>query len=310
MLYIVQFEDKPDMGELREKLLQSHFDFLDRMKDRVLVPGSMREVPERSTARRAVDRRRHGRSRREGHLQGRSLLDQRHAGGLPHQPLAEGVSGSQGADLVWLPAPATGSGPKAGGPTRVSDREVSCVSANRCWRPPGPGLDGRDRRADHVQPAARRRSRNAGLPSRCARSCSCPTRAGVAHRTGRHAVRRGADQLRPRSAGRAPLRQRFPRVPLPPGPANKPSVYAEVGKAFPLAVYNRLESGFIAFAFHPEFAKNGLFYTVHAERAIGQSHGTHLHSARVYAGRRHVSQHHHGMARHQPGREHLPGDAA
>ena len=45
MLYIVQFEDKPNMGELRDKLLQSHFDFLDRMKDRVLVPGSMREVP-------------------------------------------------------------------------------------------------------------------------------------------------------------------------------------------------------------------------------------------------------------------------
>jgi uncharacterized protein YciI len=45
MLYIVQFEDKPDMGELREKLLKSHFEFLDRVKDRVLVPGSMREVP-------------------------------------------------------------------------------------------------------------------------------------------------------------------------------------------------------------------------------------------------------------------------
>ena len=44
-LYIVQFEDKPDMGELREKLLKSHFEFLDRVKDRVLVPGSMREVP-------------------------------------------------------------------------------------------------------------------------------------------------------------------------------------------------------------------------------------------------------------------------
>jgi len=51
--------------------------------------------------------------------------------------------------------------------------------------------------------------------------------------------------------------------------ANKPTVYAEVGKAFPLSVYNRLESGFIAFDFHPEFAKNGLFYTVHAERAMG-----------------------------------------
>ena len=50
---------------------------------------------------------------------------------------------------------------------------------------------------------------------------------------------------------------------------NQPSVYANVGAAFPFAVYNRLESGFIGFAFHPEFARNGLFYTVHAERAMG-----------------------------------------
>ena len=35
---------------------------------------------------------------------------------------------------------------------------------------------------------------------------------------------------------------------------NQPSVYANVGAVFPLAVYNRLESGFIGFAFHPEFA--------------------------------------------------------
>src|SRR5687767_1133712 len=50
---------------------------------------------------------------------------------------------------------------------------------------------------------------------------------------------------------------------------NKPSVYANVGAIFPLAVYNRLESGFVGFDFHPEFARNGLFYTVHAERAPG-----------------------------------------
>jgi hypothetical protein len=50
---------------------------------------------------------------------------------------------------------------------------------------------------------------------------------------------------------------------------NQPSVYANVGAVFPLAVYNRLESGFIGFDFHPEFARNGLFYTVHAERAMG-----------------------------------------
>ena len=48
---------------------------------------------------------------------------------------------------------------------------------------------------------------------------------------------------------------------------NQPSVYANVGAAFPRAVYNRLESGFVGFDFHPEFARNGLLYTVHAERA-------------------------------------------
>src|SRR5688572_30285632 len=50
---------------------------------------------------------------------------------------------------------------------------------------------------------------------------------------------------------------------------NKPSVYANVVAIFPLLVYNRLESGFIGFEFHPEFARNGLFYTVHVERGIG-----------------------------------------
>ena len=46
-----------------------------------------------------------------------------------------------------------------------------------------------------------------------------------------------------------------------------PSVYADVAAAFPYAIYSRLESGFIGFDFHPEFARNGLFYTVHGERA-------------------------------------------
>ena len=50
---------------------------------------------------------------------------------------------------------------------------------------------------------------------------------------------------------------------------NQPSVYANVGATFPLSVYNRLESGFIGFTFHPDFARNGLFYTVHAERGPG-----------------------------------------
>ena len=47
---------------------------------------------------------------------------------------------------------------------------------------------------------------------------------------------------------------------------NQPQVYANVAETFPRAVYNRLSSGFIAFVFHPEFARNGLFYTLHAER--------------------------------------------
>lgn len=50
---------------------------------------------------------------------------------------------------------------------------------------------------------------------------------------------------------------------------NKPSVYANVAEAFPLSVYNRLASGFVGFEFHPDFVKNGLFYTVHTERAEG-----------------------------------------
>ena len=53
------------------------------------------------------------------------------------------------------------------------------------------------------------------------------------------------------------------------GSDNQPRVYANVGAVFPHAVYNRLESGFIGFVFHPEFARNGLFYTIHAERAAG-----------------------------------------
>ncbi|HEY4266402.1 MAG TPA: PQQ-dependent sugar dehydrogenase [Micropepsaceae bacterium] len=50
---------------------------------------------------------------------------------------------------------------------------------------------------------------------------------------------------------------------------NQPHVYADVAATFPYGVYNRLESGFIGFVFHPEFAKNGLFYTVHSERGPG-----------------------------------------
>ncbi|MED5534693.1 MAG: PQQ-dependent sugar dehydrogenase [Pseudomonadota bacterium] len=51
----------------------------------------------------------------------------------------------------------------------------------------------------------------------------------------------------------------------------EPSIYLNFGSLFPLTVYNRLESGFIGFSFHPEFTQNGLFYTVHGERAFTNS---------------------------------------
>jgi hypothetical protein len=53
------------------------------------------------------------------------------------------------------------------------------------------------------------------------------------------------------------------------GANNQPHVYANMAEAFPYGFYNRLESGFIGFAFHPEFAKNGLFYTISSEIGPG-----------------------------------------
>jgi hypothetical protein len=50
---------------------------------------------------------------------------------------------------------------------------------------------------------------------------------------------------------------------------NRTSVYVDITAIFPYAIYNRLESGLIGFVFHPEFARNGLFYTVHSERGPG-----------------------------------------
>ena len=53
------------------------------------------------------------------------------------------------------------------------------------------------------------------------------------------------------------------------GADNRPTVYWNFHAGVQFGVYNRLESGFIGFDFHPEFAKNGLLYTVHSERATG-----------------------------------------
>jgi hypothetical protein len=50
---------------------------------------------------------------------------------------------------------------------------------------------------------------------------------------------------------------------------HQPAVYLNIRTMFPHAFYNRLASGLVGFDFHPEFATNGLLYTVHAERAPG-----------------------------------------
>jgi hypothetical protein len=46
---------------------------------------------------------------------------------------------------------------------------------------------------------------------------------------------------------------------------NPPALYADAADAFPFAIYDSLQSGFMGFDFHPDFATNGLFYTVHSE---------------------------------------------
>ena len=51
-----------------------------------------------------------------------------------------------------------------------------------------------------------------------------------------------------------------------------PSLYADVGAALTRVIYNRNQSGFIGFEFHPDFAENGLFYTVHGETAVDNPH--------------------------------------
>src|SRR5687768_6338714 len=48
---------------------------------------------------------------------------------------------------------------------------------------------------------------------------------------------------------------------------NTPSIYFDFASQTTNVNYSRLESGLIGFTFHPEFAKNGLLYTVHVEFA-------------------------------------------
>jgi hypothetical protein len=50
-------------------------------------------------------------------------------------------------------------------------------------------------------------------------------------------------------------------------PDEAPALWLDSRDEFPLTIYNRLESGLIGFDFHPDFAENGLLYTVHGEYA-------------------------------------------
>lgn len=50
---------------------------------------------------------------------------------------------------------------------------------------------------------------------------------------------------------------------------DEPALYLNAREAFPEMNYRGLESGLIGFAFHPDFADNGLLYTTHIERAPG-----------------------------------------
>jgi hypothetical protein len=49
----------------------------------------------------------------------------------------------------------------------------------------------------------------------------------------------------------------------------RPSLYLDLHELFPLTTFDRVQSGFNAFTFHPDFAENGLFYTTHGESAVG-----------------------------------------
>ena len=103
--------------------------------------------------------------------------------------------------------------------------------------------------------------------------CRAPARDARAapRRPGRVAFRLGAAELRARSPRWPPLRQRLcAAFCIFSTATTSPSVYADVGAAFPNSVSttgSRAASS--ASRFHPDFARNGLFYTVHSEKGPG-----------------------------------------
>ena len=78
-IHCARFEDKPNMGELRDKLSEVALRVpRSRQRSRARAGLDARGA-ERQAARRPVDHRGEGRGRSARHLQGRSVLDQRHA---------------------------------------------------------------------------------------------------------------------------------------------------------------------------------------------------------------------------------------
>ena len=65
------------------------------------------------------------------------------------------------------------------------------------------------------------------------------------------------------------VRERLPWILLPARQEQPAIRLRERRRSVSVRDVQPLESGFIGFDFHPEFAKNGLFYTVHGERVIG-----------------------------------------
>ena len=45
MLYVVRFTDRPGSGAKRKEFLAAHIAWLDKHKDMILVPGSLRPEP-------------------------------------------------------------------------------------------------------------------------------------------------------------------------------------------------------------------------------------------------------------------------
>ena len=91
---------------------------------------------------------------------------------------------------------------------------------------------------------------------------------------------------------------------------NQPHVYANLAETFPLAVYNRLSSGFIAFRLSSGVrAKRPVLHRACGARA-GQSGDARLHPARVRVEGRDLPQHRHGVARDESGRQRVCGHPA